>query len=251
MKKNVVAHYVCLSGSGWLFPFHIGALRQWMRMGLIKEGTRFIGASGGAMVAAAFASKVKDEKITELALEICAQARKYGLWRMGSIIEAALDEHLPEDAIAVTRGRLQVAVMRIWPRPSRHPELCSQFQERDELINCIMASSHIPFYLEPALSRRFRDGQYIDGGIIDVMPPCPDQGFGLKSFPVNGLPACSARLDIHREALAAPAVGSVPARWSWLPPPTDRDVLELMALGEKEAASALDHCDLLQNSSQN
>ena len=78
------------------------------------------------------------EKITELALEICAQARKYGLWRMGSIIEAALQEHLPEDAIAVTRGRLQVAVMRIWPRPSRHPELCSQFQERDDLINAIM-----------------------------------------------------------------------------------------------------------------
>ncbi len=56
--------------------------------------------------------------------------------------------------------------MRLWPNPRLAPILINTFTSRDDLIEALVTSSHVPFYLDSTqpLWRRWRGGLYADGG---------------------------------------------------------------------------------------
>jgi predicted acylesterase/phospholipase RssA len=53
------------------------------------------------------------------------------------------------------------------------PELLSHYQGRDDLIAAVLTSSHIPWYLDGKVSRRFRGGECLDGGLTQFIPVIP------------------------------------------------------------------------------
>ena len=107
---------VALSGSGWLFPFHIGVVKQLLDTGLIDTQTQLLGTSGGSLVAAGQACGVQHEQILMAALDIASQLRRKGSglrdhWgQMGPLVETVMREMLPDDAHIRCAGRLSVAV---------------------------------------------------------------------------------------------------------------------------------------------
>ena len=58
--------------------------------------------------------------------------------------------------------------MRMWPNPRLAPVLIDRFSSKDDLVDALVTSSHVPLYLDAAqpLWRRFRGGLYADGGAL-------------------------------------------------------------------------------------
>ena len=184
--------HVALSGSGWLFPWHVGvlaALRARPRaLASASEGLRVTGTSGGAIVAVTDACGIAPEDAMKMSMEIAKQLRaqppnanRGDTWlsswgRMGGVLERALHEHLPTDAHERCnggRGGITATPVRgpadkmVW----REPELISHFTSRDDLIEACLASSHIPYYLDGELAREWRGRWWVDGGMLDILPP--------------------------------------------------------------------------------
>lgn len=187
---------VALSGSGWLFPWHIGvldALRA--RPGILQDaGLRVTGTSGGALVAVADACGIASEDAMRMSINIAEELQAmtpssiYGhsrswplMWgRMGEAVEQALREHLPADAHELcNNGRVGITVTplqgptdkMVW----REPEMISHFSSRDDLIQACLVSSHIPYYLDGKLSREWRGRWWVDGGMLDILPSVVDE----------------------------------------------------------------------------
>ena len=58
--------------------------------------------------------------------------------------------------------------MRLWPNPRLAPVLIDCFSSKDDLVDALVTSSHVPLYLDATqpLWRRFRGGLYADGGTL-------------------------------------------------------------------------------------
>eukprot|EP00301_Raphidiophrys_heterophryoidea_P022460 c6609_g1_i1.p2 GENE.c6609_g1_i1~~c6609_g1_i1.p2 ORF type:complete len:149 (+),score=31.42 c6609_g1_i1:520-966(+) len=59
--------------------------------------------------------------------------------------------------------------------PSTHSGLLliDSFYSKHDVIDCLIASSFIPFFLAPRPMTRFRGDFVIDGGVSDIFPPIP------------------------------------------------------------------------------
>jgi hypothetical protein len=66
--------------------------------------------------------------------------------------------HLPP----ACSGHIHVAVTRL--TPGLQPTLVSQFEDREDLIQALLTSCHIPWYFDGSLVRRYRASAAFDGG---------------------------------------------------------------------------------------
>jgi hypothetical protein len=86
-----------------------------------------------------------------------------------ALVRNVLDGLLPEDAHERCKHRLLVAV-----QPAENllaePVLLDHFDSRQELVEALLASCHIPFYMDGQASRRFRNRPTVDGGLKRLVP---------------------------------------------------------------------------------
>ncbi|KAG5191736.1 hypothetical protein JKP88DRAFT_284944 [Tribonema minus] len=121
-----------------------------------------VGASAGALAATLGANGVNMEESLDLALQL---SDANGVWERGGLggvwggmVREWLDELLPENAHARSRGRVHLLCMRVLPPlPPLQRRLVTDFASRDDLIGACMASVHIPRF-----SARYRGGRYVD-----------------------------------------------------------------------------------------
>lgn len=78
--------------------------------------------------------------------------------------------------------------MRLWPNPRLSPVLIDRFSSKDDLVDALVTSSHVPLYLDAAqpLWRRFRGGLYADGGALVMAVgamPCHVDHQSINPFP--------------------------------------------------------------------
>ena len=184
------------TGCAWGCAYHVGAYRGMIeRWGLERlAGCRFGGNSAGVLVAAAAAAGMPWEFVEEIYLEPARQASEDGvLGKMTKYHAAALDRIVGEHTHEELAGRLFIGVSYI-----DGYEISSTWCSREELLNTIHASMHIPFYcqhIEPVGGRAGVDGglgspyHLIDPDTLVVDP------FGVSSllllrleplFPITG-----------------------------------------------------------------
>ncbi len=97
-------------------------------------------------------------------------------WKM--LLKEWLEVLLPSNAHKLCSGRLHVQCQRVFPLPTM--EVISEFRSKPDLISVLLASCHIPFFMDSNLSTTLRGKQfYIDGAI----------GRGRDSIGVEGLEA--------------------------------------------------------------
>jgi hypothetical protein len=199
---------VSLSGAGFLGSFHLGVADALTRTGALSEVT-IAGASAGAIVGAVAVSgtPISVARKALRSLSEGARAAPMGMLTPGNdLIEQvrlALDDKLPADAHTRASGHLHVALTSLqhttsW-RWSERKRFVSEFGSRDELIDCVCASSDIP-----GLTARLRATarspaselhearrsalqwllrrDVVDGGLLDLFPD-----------PWRGQPAPSAQ----------------------------------------------------------
>ena len=90
----------------------------------------------------------------------------YGVW--GPMVRTWLDELLPDDAHERCSGRVSVLIKKpvmqqFPPRLVQHS--ISEFSDRSDLIDCCMASVHVPLFLDTRWTAKFRGQSFVDGSL--------------------------------------------------------------------------------------
>lgn len=204
-----------LSGCGWLFPYHIGVLSYLKTTNLITKSTILSGLSGGSLVAVGEASGLSENEMMEVATNIVQRWSLNGtksitifdVWgTMNTVVAEAMDEALPHDAHLRCNDTIRIAVTPvdkdrsgfipllsilpispIWNRPIEFGGRDNPFQSKQDLLACCLCSSHIPYYMDGNFSRKWRGSNWVDGGLLDILPPTPEEDVNscIQSLPYN------------------------------------------------------------------
>ena len=125
------------------------------------------GASAGALAATLLVSNSSFEKAADIAISLAHRNKVfdkrlglYGIW--GNMVNEWLDELLPDEITSSVQSNLFLAVTP-FPRIWKGTAYVSGFQNKNELIEANMASTHIPYFMNKKATAKFRGRRYIDG----------------------------------------------------------------------------------------
>ena len=135
------------------------------RYDLDPANCRLLGASAGALAIVLHACGVDFRHATRVAYRLAEENDLYerrlalvGVW--GRLVREWLQELLPEDAHERCASWCGICVLEVLPLKRR---AVTTFETRDDLIECLMASVHIPFLLDYKPFSSFRGKLCIDG----------------------------------------------------------------------------------------
>ncbi|GAX20292.1 hypothetical protein FisN_6Hh243 [Fistulifera solaris] len=175
-STNSPTHLV-FPGGGIHFYWQAGFISYLREVGYDPSACTATGASAGALAATLTITGVDFYEATDLALRLAKEAgvwdRKNGLQGIwGPMIHDWLDELLPDDAVeTLCRSKdppesnltLLLTPARNLLGPKRR---VSSFTSKEDLIQCNMASVHLPWFLNGKLTRKFRNRRHIDGSFL-------------------------------------------------------------------------------------
>lgn len=222
------------SAGGLVFPYLLGVASQLTDSGVITEETKLGGASAGSLVAACAKSGVSYGSLVDSLLNLAHNCRVHGTQgRLAYFLEQELQQMLPEDIHERCNGSTYIAVTRV--TPTVYPELVSQFSSKDDLIQTLLTSCHIPWYLDGQLVRWYRGAYYFDGGITNFIPSPP----GTNTVRVCCFPSRQLRRiggiaispDTYEEW---PYTMNEMLNWAFRPA-SDHMLLQLMDKGRRDA----------------
>lgn len=157
-------------GGGVFFNWQGGIITYLRENNYDLSNASFLGSSAGSLTAALAATGVDFHEATSLALEM---AQKYDVWDrpdglkgvIGPLVEEWLDELIPE-ALDVPEDKLSILVTPVpllWEK-----ETITTFNNRQELMDCCLASIHLPWFSDGGLWKTYRGKPYIDGNFLST-----------------------------------------------------------------------------------
>lgn len=177
-SPNSKSPYLLFPGGGLFFYWQAGVVTYLREQGYNLNEVRVGGASAGALTATLTAANVDFYDATELALRLAAKAGVWdranglqGIW--GPLIETWLHTLLPDDVVETVNGKLCLLVTEI---PGMKKKRVDSFQSKHDLIDCNMASVHLPWFLDGKLTASFRNSPHIDGSFLSKL-----SDFGVAS----------------------------------------------------------------------
>jgi predicted acylesterase/phospholipase RssA len=145
IDNNPTNTNIVFPGGGIFFYHQAGVVNFLREEGYDLSTCTFSGASAGALTATLTATNVDFYVATDLALKLAEEAGVWdrsnglqGIW--GPLIENWLDELLPSSCIESVQDRITLLVT---PVPSFGKSKISNFEDRNDLIKCNMASVHL------------------------------------------------------------------------------------------------------------
>ncbi|KAI8470674.1 MAG: hypothetical protein J3K34DRAFT_368355 [Monoraphidium minutum] len=156
------------AGSGVYFWWQLGAM-QWLAQRYDLTRVPMAGASGGAICAVLARCGVDAADAAESAYQMAVDNKIWGkplglVGSWGGLIEQWMHDLLPADAAERCRGDLGVVVTEV---PAWRQLAIDDFRDKEDLVNCVMASAHVPLLLDRQLTRPCRGSQYVDGSFPD------------------------------------------------------------------------------------
>lgn len=152
---------------GGIYFYHQAGVLSFLRERYDLSACTFAGASAGALTATLAAAGADFAEATRAALALAERAGVWdrsgglqGVW--GPLIAEWLDALLPAD-IGPLQGRITLLVT---PVPSFGKTKISRFENRADLIQCNMASIHLPWFLDGQWTADFRGRPHIDGSFL-------------------------------------------------------------------------------------
>ncbi|GLC38910.1 hypothetical protein PLESTM_000795000 [Pleodorina starrii] len=174
------------SAGGFLYPYHLGILWELHELNILKDyKVQMAGASAGSLAVATYNCGLDPEKATQALHEFAENCRTKGTrYRLGGLLRDFLHAYLPADAHERCRGNTHVALTRLFPVVRN--EMISEFDSKDDFVNALLTSCHIPFYFNGSWMTEFRGKFYMDGGVAAFIPRPPTE-YAVKvcCFPVN------------------------------------------------------------------
>ena len=244
-KSVDLARNISFSGSGFLCVFHLGVASALMEKNIISKESKFAGASGGALVAAALGCNLSIGSTLEKLLSIAAECRKNGtVGHVGKPLMNELHLMIPANGAELCNSRVKVAVSRIWPK-AQSPVLVDHFDNREDLILALKSSCCIPYYLDRSMSVKWREGLYVDGGFVQLVPLVPSYAMVVVFRPEFLGPVLPRRVRRSPDLISPSLLPEFPytmpdlVRRALLPS-SEKDTLDLFEWGRKAGVAWMD-----------
>jgi len=176
---------IALPGGGIYFYWNAGALIYLKERYDLRE-CALVGASAGALAIVLAACDVDFRHATRVAYRLAEENNLYerrlalvGIW--GRLVREWLEELLPEDAHERCSGWTEVCILEVFPPPF-HRRAVSRFESKADLIECLLASAHIPVLLDYKPCASYKGKLCIDGSALkNNYVKNPDPGWDLPS----------------------------------------------------------------------
>ena len=159
--------HLAFLGGGIFFYWQAGVITYMREQGYDLSEASSTGASAGALAATLTACDVDFYEATDLALQMARDAGVWdrsgglqGIW--GPMIRDWLDILLPQDAVL----RMNNTSLLVTPIPQFGKQRISTYTDRQDVIDCNMASVHLPLFLDGKWAAQFRSGPYVDGSFL-------------------------------------------------------------------------------------
>ena len=100
-------------------------------------------------------------------LQMYRQLREEGtIGNVRSVVETYAHMVFPEDVHVLASGRLNVSVVQCSTRkPFLRSVYVNEFESKDDLIQALLTSSHVPLYMNTRVTSTFRGQTCVDGGL--------------------------------------------------------------------------------------
>lgn len=201
-------------------------------------------STAGSLIAACIKSGMLMDDIAEQCLRLMHDCRTQGTrGRLGPVLENFLRRNLPEDAHERCSGKAYVAITKAVPYVK--PVLLSEFHSRDDLIQALMTSCHIPYWVNGKPFTDFRGQIHLDGGLTNFIPIVPGStGIRVCCFPSKQLTTSLYRIDISPDSFEAwPYTMKQMIQWAF--EPADEYMIQLLIeKGKKDAIAWMKSMDL-------
>ena len=157
---------MCFPGGGTFFWWQLGAATALLEL-YDLSGVFLSGISAGALAATLSLCKVDPLEAHRVAFALADAAGVFrnplGLaFKWGRLVESWLRTLLPEDAGRRCDGAAAIVMTAFapWPRAT----CVARFDSREQLIACLMASTHIPWFMDGRFGRRLEGGALLEAG---------------------------------------------------------------------------------------
>lgn len=173
-------------GGGIYFWWQAGAATYLMETQKV-DNLPLMGASSGSIVASLMALNLSFEDAAKLAIKLGLDNSIWdnksglsGIW--GAMVKEFLREMIPNQIPSQSLNRVNILVT-----PTlllKGPVLLNNFHSKGDLIDAVMASIHIPMFMDGRISTSYQGKQYIDGSfwsqIAKVQGPFPTKNLNKK-----------------------------------------------------------------------
>lgn len=223
---------------GLLFPYYVGVVRELRSKGYIHKDTPTAGSSAGAMAAGIHISQLPDSKIESLTKGIMCDFRpKCRIGRLRKVVYKRMDRYLPDNIHELASGRVMTVLCKL---PTFEAVKVLHYKSKDDFICAMLASSHVPLYMDCTLFVNYQHHHYIDAIFSDCIPVPNGQGLHLvrvSCFPRAFLQFFRRNSDIYYGKCGHERhqLGSL-LNWIFNPPTVDA-IYELIAQGEDDASA--------------
>ncbi|WZN62423.1 patatin-like phospholipase domain-containing protein [Chloropicon roscoffensis] len=167
------------SAGGLLFPYFVGNAVALKRLGLVNSETVFAGSSAGSLISACLVCDLEADELMDNLLRMYRQLREEGtIGNVRSVVETYAHMVFPEDVHVLASGRLNVSVVQCSTRkPFLRSVYVNEFESKDDLVQALLTSSHVPLYMNTRVTSTFRGQTCVDGGLGENFiprPPCEE-----------------------------------------------------------------------------
>ncbi|KIZ00064.1 hypothetical protein MNEG_7899 [Monoraphidium neglectum] len=237
---------IAFSGGGFRYAYFLGVGEVLLDLGLVDPSTRVSGASSGSLGAVLLKCGFDARDVLLSTLNFAVDVRQHGIkGRLGPALRSYLQTHLPPCAGASNNGTTFLAVTQVWP--SVRTMLHYSFGTKDELIDAMLASCHLPSISDGSITVRFKQRPHIDGGLLSVLTPPPDTTHTVNvcSMPSRQI----ARLPLYITRPAQSEISISPDSYQQWPynrretcalavaPPQDEFIVDMYQRGLHDARS--------------
>ncbi|XP_022705176.1 patanin-like phospholipase domain-containing protein [Varroa jacobsoni] len=177
--------HLSFSGGGFLGIYHVGVALAFRDFAPHVANRKVFGTSAGALAASCLVSGFPMDKAINNIVTLAVHCRSLPLgplhprFNLFDTMRRDLDLYMPADAHIRSSGKLFVSVTRA---SNLQNELISNFDSRQELIDVLMASCFIPYFLG-WVPPKVKGVSYIDGGISRNLPIHDEHTITVSPFP--------------------------------------------------------------------
>jgi len=207
---------IYFTGGGNFYYWQVGAALYLREHFKLSDDLTVVGASAGAITATLLKLDADFNRAISLALDMAQSTRLYErktelalVW--GPMIREWLHAQIPDfEGEDVCKG-LHLTVTPALPL--KPPKLVSGFRNKDDLIDAVMASIHVPVFLDGKIWTRYRGEVVLDGSFWWFMTrsfnhktcPLPAHVPPERVFVIDWRKDVAHREKLKREILGGPA----------------------------------------------
>ncbi|XP_018494493.1 patatin-like phospholipase domain-containing protein 2, partial [Galendromus occidentalis] len=176
--------HLSFSGGGFIGIYHVGVAIAFKKFAPHITSRKVLGASSGALASMCLVTNMPIDQIIKGIATMSTHCRSLALgpfdprFSIFNIMKTALTENACEDAHQISTNKLFISLTRATTLENK---MMSDFESREELIDVLLASCFIPYFLG-LVPPTIRGVSYIDGGFTDNLPTHDENTITVSPF---------------------------------------------------------------------